>query len=210
MELGFGGLLAPLALIFLGESMQNFYGGVKPLRVIGREQFARHDATATWDDGGVAIELAVDAVRQAEDQINNFVEGIKQNLQQRFQEDLAAYGAHQVRDGVVDYVSNGYIEIGIVDGKLCVCFDASNDKAKMHAAWDLDMLLRRAANEASNKGDRETYAAIVALHDALPGALVARPEADVDANAQSGMAASSPIGRRPKGVVRSRETRSMV
>jgi len=197
--------------------MSNFYGGLKPMRVIGKDRFARHDAASTWDDGGIAVELAADAMRQMEDQITNVVDTIKQ----RFSEDLTLYGAHQVRDGVVDYVSNGYLDIGLIDGKLCVCFDASNDKVQMVAVWDLALLLRRASVEASNKSDRETYAALADLANALPMPVEAREvdtgERHSAAPARQSFAplgvssgdANAPIGRRPKGVIRNREVRSM-
>lgn len=178
-----------------------FYGGLKPMRVIGRDQFARHDAASTWDDGGVATELAADAIREIDEQIAGAVEAIKQ----RFSEDLARYGAHQVRDAVVDYVSNGYLDIAVVDGKLCICFDASNDQAQMVAAWDLALLLRRAGNEALNKQDAATYGALADLVNALPAA----PVAQSVARAPVDQSEAAPIGRRPKGVVRNREVRSM-
>ncbi len=180
----------------------NFYGGLKPTAVIGQKQFASHDATSTWEDGGVAVELAADAMRQAEDEITRAVESIRQ----RFQEDLAIYGAHQVRDAVVDYVSNGYLDVSLVNDKLCVCFDASNDKAQLVAAWDLSLLLRRAANEAMNKGDSEVYEAIANLVDALPAPRTTQRPAKSEFREE---AVSAPIGKRPKGVVRSRDVRSM-
>lgn len=150
--------------------MTSFFGGLKPTAVIGREQFANHDASTTWDDGGIATELAVDAVRTAEVQMAKIVAGIQQALDS----DLAAYGAHQVRDAVVDYVSNGYLEIAIVNGRLSVCFDASNDAAQFRACWDLGLLLRRAGAEAASAGDAEIHDALASLHDALPSGMVRR------------------------------------
>lgn len=180
-----------------------FYGGLKPTNVIGKKQFASHDATSSWSDNGVAVELAADAIRE----IDEMISGAVTKIQKRFSEDLAAYGAHQVRDAVVDYVANGYLDIAVVDGKLCACFDASNEQAKMVAVWDLALLLRRAANEALTGQDAETYQAIANLVEALPTRQPPPPPMNnFEANEDD-----APIGRRSRPSGRaSRPIRSMV
>jgi len=164
----------------MSTTVSEYYGGIKPFKVIGRDDFAKHDPSASWDDQGVAIELAADIVRDTEAQMAQILDDLKAGLSQ----DLKAYGSAQVRDGVVDYAAEAYLDLVVVDGRLCVCMDASNEAAQMRVCWDLADLLRRSASQSMSANDGRVFNAIVQLANELPGA-PARDEPEPPRRAQS-------------------------
>jgi len=136
------------------------YGGAKPTKIIGGDAFRNHNPEQAWDDQQVGVELAADLIRE----VDVAVERLKAEIGQ----EITRYGAYQVRDAVADYISNSFLDVAIVDGKLMVCLDASNQEAQFRACWDLGFLLRRAGSEAVNANDGIFHNALAELHNDIP------------------------------------------
>ncbi len=147
------------------------YGGLKPALVLGQEEFAKHDATKTWDDGGVAVELAADVLRNYDDAITEALEHIRRQgdeLRDSLANDFHSYGAHQVRDAVVDYLGSSEFFLTLYEGELYIVIDGSNDQATFQPLIKLDQLLMRAKLQAQQQGDVTFLARMADLVSALP------------------------------------------
>jgi hypothetical protein len=110
----------------------DYYGGLKPTGVIGGEQFQTHDASATWNDGGRAAQLAAELTAA-----------------------LKTYGAEQARDAVLDYASDAWADGAMIDGKVAIVVDQSNEAAQFRVHWDLETLLKTIINDALDKGGND-------------------------------------------------------
>lgn len=109
-----------------------YYGGMKPAGTIGAGEFKGHNAAATWDDGGRADQLI--------GQITDALEGFR------------SYGAEQARNAVLDYVSECYADMALIEGQASIVIDASNDEAQFRAYWRLGDLLNKVVQDALDSG----------------------------------------------------------
>jgi hypothetical protein len=133
-----------------------FFGGIQPHGAIGAEDFKAHDATATWADNGVAAELVAEDFDRLEQQVTAAVRGLRESLTK----DMAAYGAHQVRDAVAEYVSQGYLDGAVIGGEACLVFDASNEEVQFRVFWKLGDLLDAIRIAAEKAGNRQMLSAL--------------------------------------------------
>lgn len=123
-----------------------FFDGIEPSGILGREEFAAHDPTKSWDDNGVAEQIVADHVA---------------DLQERIAEAVRSYGAQQAAEAALQYTA-GYLDAGVVDGRAVAVIDLSNETVKTRVLYDLGdflMSFRRAAEAA---GDREALSALAA------------------------------------------------
>lgn len=134
-----------------------FYGGLQPQGVIGQEQFAQHEAERYWNDNDAHAGIIEEAISEA-------IEVIRENLRER----VRVYGAEQARDAVTDYLSNGYFDVAVIGGELCVAFDASNEGAELRPWVRLGDLLEAAAKQAEKQRDERFLMAVAALQERLP------------------------------------------
>lgn len=171
------------------------YGGLKPAIVGGREQFMRHEASLTWDDGGVAIELAADLLQQHEAAITEAIHLLRerdQEFRSSLATDLHAYGAYQVRDAIVDYLGDSEWFLTLHDGELYLVIDGSNDQATFRPMVKLDQLIMRAKTQAQQNGDSAFLGRLSDLVTALPASAAARTR-----NEDRSIAAPPPPSRTP-------------
>ena len=117
----------------LATTQPRAYGGLKPSATIGADEFAAHDHGKAWDDGGASQGIA---------------------------EDVKAYGAEQAKQAVMDYLSNAFADISVVNGKLCFMIDSSNNEANFAVLWKLEDVIQKAMVEAENAGDAAMLEAI--------------------------------------------------
>jgi hypothetical protein len=147
------------------------YGGIKPSTVLGHDEFARHDASQTWDDAGIHAELAADLLRSSEDAITEAVTALRDKhnaLEQELSATLHSYAAHQVRDAVVDYLGQSEFYLVLHEGEIHIMIDGSNDLAAFQPLVKLDQLLMRAKTQATQQGDMDFLSRMADLTSALP------------------------------------------
>lgn len=120
------------------------YGGLKPAGTVGADEFAAHDHTKAWADNGASQAM---------------VESIANDILSLHPE-IRAYGAQQAKEAVMDYASNSFGDICVVEGRLCFLLDVSNNAASFGVFWKLEDLLQKTIAEAENAGDEATLKAI--------------------------------------------------
>ena len=113
------------------------YGGLKPSGTLGADEFAQHDASKAWDDQGAAEALQLSLVPE-----------------------VAAYGAEQARQAVLDYTSNAFGDVSAIHNELVFLLDFSNDKASYATFYKLTDMIKKAIVEATHAGDEAMLVAI--------------------------------------------------
>jgi hypothetical protein len=113
------------------------YAGREPSAVVGLQEFADHDPTQAWDDGGAAHGLVAD-----------LGEAVKR------------YGADQVKIAILEYLAKATAHLTAIHRELCFAVDASNNAVQFAPVWQLRPMALEAAKQARKDGD-------AAMHDAL-------------------------------------------
>lgn len=118
------------------------YGGMQPSYVDGVDAFRGHDARRSWNDGGEGFQ-AVEAI----------IADVLDNIKDRMRGDVENYGARQAKNAVLDYVEGSHMDLTVVDGRIHLALDMSNNEAQLIALWDLSSLIEAARNSANQQGD---------------------------------------------------------
>ena len=146
-----------------------FYGGQSPAGVVGGDTFLEHDPAAVWDDQGVAHDNVTQDFQGLQDLLSQVIE---QTRDQQLVE-VKAYGAHQVRDAVLDYGSNAYVDLALMpNGQLGIYVDLSNEAAQLRPFYDLGRVLMVAAQQAEEVSDIAFLRGLASMIEAISHKIV--------------------------------------
>ncbi len=109
------------------------YGGLKPAGSVGADEFAGHDHSKIWDDGG-----ASDAIAR----------------------DIKALAADQAKQGAHNYMTEAFGDTTAIRSELCFIVDSSNQHAAFAVFWKLTDTCIRGLAQANEAGDEEYLAAV--------------------------------------------------
>ena len=146
-----------------------FYGGQSPAGIVGGDTFLEHDPAAVWDDQGVAHDNVTQDFQSLQDMLTQV---IAQTRDQQLVE-VKAYGAHQVRDAVLDYGSNAYVDLALMpNGQLGLYVDLSNEAAQLRPFYDLGRVLMDAAQQAEEVSDIAFLRGLASMIEAVSHKIV--------------------------------------
>ena len=121
----------------LATTQPAIYGAMKPAATINADRFAEHDHGKVWDDGGEAQEMG-----------------------ERITGELTAYGAEQAKKAVLEYLTNAFADLCVLNGQLCIMVDGSNNEEPLTVIYKAADLFQAAMEGAEKAGDREVVNAI--------------------------------------------------
>ncbi len=127
------------------------FGGLLPASTDGAEEFASHDPTKTWSDGG-----ASDAIANA---MADVVAG--------YGAEIAKLVGEQVRQALLEYATSAHMDLRPVDGTVVASIDMSNNEAPLGTNYRLIDHFKKAIAEAESAGNDEMLAAIGGFHEEL-------------------------------------------
>lgn len=157
------------------------YGGLKPTGSLNADGFASHEATKAWNDQGAGETMLMTLAPE-----------------------IRAYGAEQAKLAVLDYLTNAFADLCVVEGNVCTMVDASNEEAPFATFWDSVELEINAIQQAVEAQDEAFITAMERKHARVGEALDAararfRPQPTVRSQQARPIRAGA---TRPSGAVR--------
>lgn len=126
------------------------YTGRKPDGVINLEGYEAHDPTTTWDDQGISSQIVQEDYATLISEVTRAIEAFRDQQAA----EMRAYGAAQVQEAVVDYITQSDLQVGTYDGHVIVALDASSDNMELRPWWYLEDLLKDAIDQSNGEVER--------------------------------------------------------